>query len=86
MFELKMLLWDLASKEPFFECLGPPSGYLFQGISAPKAEEEEFYNEQLKFASLQLLLPLLRLEKIADDTRIIEQNKYNAMIAKWVPF
>ncbi|VDO07484.1 unnamed protein product [Rodentolepis nana] len=80
--ELKMYLWMLASKEPFFDQLGPPGDYLFQGISAPKAEEEEFYDEQFKFSSLQLILPMLRLEKVADDTRVVEQNKRNAMIAK----
>lgn len=81
--DLKAHLWDLASTEPLYECLGPPNDYLFQGISSLKAEEEEFYDEQCKFAGLQLLLPLMRLEKVADDTEIIEQ-KQNAMIAKWV--
>lgn len=80
--DLKTLLWDMAAKEPFYECLGPPGDYLFQGISAPKAEEEEFYDEQFKFAGIQLLIPLMRLEKVADDTEIVEQNKRNAMIAK----
>ncbi|KAH9279271.1 Phosphatidylinositol 4,5-bisphosphate 3-kinase catalytic subunit alpha isoform [Echinococcus granulosus] len=79
--DLKAHLWDLASAEPLYECLGPPNDYLFQGISSPKAEEEEFYDEQCKFAGLQLLLPFMRLEKVADDTQIIEQKR-NAMIAK----
>ncbi|VDM21404.1 unnamed protein product [Hydatigera taeniaeformis] len=79
--DLKAHLWELASKEPFYECLGPPNDYFFQGISSLKAEEEEFYDEQCKFVGLQLLLPLMRLEKVADDAQIIEQKR-NAMIAK----
>ncbi|CDS37967.1 phosphatidylinositol 45 bisphosphate 3 kinase [Echinococcus multilocularis] len=79
--DLKAHLWDLASAEPLYECLGPPNDYLFQGISSPKAEEEEFYDEQCKFAGLQLFLPFMRLEKVSDDAQIIEQKR-NAMIAK----
>ncbi|VDD80093.1 unnamed protein product, partial [Mesocestoides corti] len=79
---LKAYLWTLASKEPFYECLGPPSDYVLQGISALTAEGEYFYNENCTFSGLQLMLPLMRLEKVADDSQTIEQNKQNAMIAK----
>ena len=80
--ELKTQLWELAAKEPFFGELEEPEQYLLEGISAPRAEEEDFYDESVKFGSLQLLLPLLRLEKLADDAAAALENMRNAMIAK----
>lgn len=79
---LKKQLWNLASEEPFFELLGPMEDYFFQGISTAAADEEDFYDEQRTLASLQLMLPLMRLEKVADDAQVVEENKRNAMIAK----
>ncbi len=72
----------MASAEPFFECLGPRESYVFQGLTVASPEGEDFYDENVKFGGLQLMLPLMRLEKVADDMQVVEQNKRNGMIAK----
>lgn len=71
----------MAMHAPFFDRLDAPSQYVFQGINE-SAEEEEFYEESSKFFSIPLLLPIMRLERIADDSQLIATKRRDAMIAK----
>ncbi|VDM04855.1 unnamed protein product [Schistocephalus solidus] len=78
---LKSHLWSLAAKEAFYDRLGPPTEYIFKSINS-SAEEEELYDENRTFSSLDLMLPVIRLEKTADDSKVVALNTKNAMIAR----